>query len=83
MTRTNVGSNPFKSLGDDWCNRCKMGVDADTEGHQRGDQFVYRKRCNRCGRLIAWGAYRVNMLNGNLPSPEAYSFIKERGEDRT
>ena len=83
MQRTNVGSNPFKSFGDDWCPLCKTGVDTEGEGHCRGEEFVYRKRCNRCGSLIAWGVYKIGMLGGNKPSGTAYDWVKEPGEDRT
>lgn len=83
IERTNVGSNPFKACGDDWCNRCKMGVNTDQEMYSRGDEFVYRKRCLRCGGVIAHGMYRVKMLDGRLPSPDAALFIRERGRDRS
>ena len=83
ITKTSVGNSPFKAIGDDWCNRCKMGVDADQEAHSRGDEFVFRKRCLRCGRLISHGIYRIRMLDGNQPSPDAVLFIRERGKDRT
>lgn len=83
MGRTNIGSNPFKACGDDWCNSCKMGVDTDQEACSRGDEFVYRKRCLRCGNVIAHGAYRVKMLDGRLPSLDAALFIRERGRDRS
>ena len=82
MTRTSAGANPFKAVGDDWCNRCKMGVDADQEAHSRGDEFVFRKRCLRCGGVISHGMYRIRMLDGNLPSSDAQLFIRERGKDR-
>lgn len=83
MTRTSAGSTPFKACGDDWCNSCKMGVDADQEAHSRGDEFVYRKRCMRCGGVIAHGVYRVKMLDGCLPTPDAAFFVRERGRDRS
>ena len=81
--RTEAGRNPFKAVGDDWCNRCKMGVDADQEACSRGDEFVFRKRCLRCGHPIAQGVYRIGMLGGNLPSDDAALFIRERGKDRS
>ena len=81
--KTNIGNGPFKAVGDDWCNRCKMGVDADQEAHSRGDEFVFRKRCLRCGGVISHGTYRIQMLDGNLPSRDAVMFIRERGKDRT
>ena len=83
ITRTSTGANPFKACGDDWCNSCKMGVDAEQEACNRGEQFVYRKRCLRCGQTIACGVYRVRMLEGNLPENDAYLWVKERGSDRT
>ena len=82
-SRTNVGNGPFKAVGDDWCNRCKMGVDADQEAHSKGDEFVFRKRCLRCGAVIASGMYRIKMLDGFLPSTDAHLFIRETGRDRT
>jgi len=83
MRHTNIGGNPFKSFGDDWCQHCKMGVDTNGEGYARGDEFAYRKRCLRCGRIIAHGMYRVKMLDGHLPSQDAILFIRERGKDRS
>ena len=81
--RTEAGGGPFKAVGDDWCNRCKMGVDADQEARSRGDEFVFRKRCLRCGWPISQGVYRIRMLDGNTPSSDAQLFIRERGKDRT
>ena len=83
MESTDAGKSPFKAVGDDWCQFCKEGVDAEQEAHSRGDEFVYRKRCKRCGGTIAWGAYRIQMLSGQIPSGDAYVFVREHGRDRS
>ena len=81
--QSNAGQSPFKSVGDDWCQFCKEGVNAEQEAHSRNDEFVYRKRCKRCGRTIAWGVYRIQMLAGKLPNSDAYLFVREKGRDRS
>ena len=79
----NVGGNPFASIGMDWCVRCRMEVDTDTEAHHTGDTFVYRRRCLRCGRTIKWGTYNQVVLLTNRPMPPAaFEWVTDPGRDR-
>ena len=83
--RTERGSNPFTSLGLDWCPRCKIEVDTDTEAHHNDGIYVYRRQCLRCGRTIKYGAYRVPLINntvGPALPPKVFLWINEPGKDR-
>jgi hypothetical protein len=83
-TRTEVGGNPFSSLGLDWCSRCKIEVDTDTEAHHQLDVHVYRRRCRRCGLTIKYGAYRTPLVGtalAKLPS-KIYVWLHQPGKDR-
>lgn len=83
--KTEVGGNPFASLGLDWCHRCRMEVDTDTEAHHQGDIYVYRRQCRRCGITIKYGAYRAPLVGtANAPLPaKVYVWLHEPGKDRS
>jgi hypothetical protein len=82
-TRTFVGGNPFASLGLDWCVRCRMEVDTDTEAHHDNDVYVYRRRCLRCGAVIKYGACYAPIINLDKPlPPKSLTWISEPGRDR-
>jgi len=84
QTRTEVGGNPFASLGLDWCTHCKMEVDTDTEAHHQGDVYVYRRRCLRCGRWVKYGSYRIPLVGKTRTMPpKVLVWIHEPGKDRS
>lgn len=80
----NTAASPFASLGIQWCPRCRMEVDCDTQSFHRGTVFAYRRACGRCGRVIMGGTYnQVPLVGGTSPlMREAIEFVTEPGADR-
>jgi len=77
--------NPFSSLGESWCPRCKMPVECDTESSHRGTQYVWSRRCPRCGAVVSWGAYQNVPILGAADARrqrEAVAFVTRPGADR-
>ena len=64
-----------------WCRVCHDDVDVEIAVGERGGVQVGRKRCRRCGDVIAWGIDRTRLAHGTL-TPEAVRFVRERGRDR-
>ena len=85
MNYPRSGRNPFDSIGRDYCLFCKQDVDVDTEAHQHGTTYAYRRLCCRCGRPINWGCIdRVAVLEGPTPSSiRAFEWVRQRGQDRS
>jgi hypothetical protein len=81
MTTARVDRNPFDFTGDDYCSTCHEIVDTDTEAHHRGTQYVYRKRCLRCGHVIAWGSFDNVPLLSRAPIAAVHWAMKP-GQDR-
>ena len=80
----NLG-NPFSSLGEAWCSRCKMEVECDTESSHRGVTWVWSRRCPRCGKVVSWGVYQnVHMFEAADPRlmQKAIEFVTKPGADR-
>jgi endogenous inhibitor of DNA gyrase (YacG/DUF329 family) len=78
-------SNPFESLGEAWCPKCKAVVDCDTESSHRGTQYVWSRRCPRCGTVVSWGAYQhVPILEAADMGKQvqAIQFVTRPGADR-
>lgn len=70
--------NPF-TMDTDYCEHCRMGVEAHREFGHHGTEFVYRINCKRCGLVIGYGHYnQVPIL-----SPDAANFVTTPQEDRT
>lgn len=64
-------SNPFTSFGLEWCPRCKMEVDCDTESihDTRTNVYAFKRWCLRCGKVIKRGLYDcVPLLGRPLPN---------------
>lgn len=64
-----------------WCITCADVTDVEIAVGLRGGVEVGRKRCRRCGRVIAWGIDRTRMARGPR-SPDAERFVRETGPDR-
>lgn len=75
-------SNPFSSEGREWCPTCRMHVDHDTQGRHQGTTYAYRRRCKRCGYVLARGVSDVQLVNIEALPPAALRWSVERGEDR-
>lgn len=76
-------ANPFASFGLEWCPRCKMEVDTDTEAHHQGSTYAYRRWCLRCGKVIKAGVYdNVVMLSGQPLPAAALEWTMQPGQDR-
>ena len=73
-------ANPFAAGGRDWCPRCHQDVATQTEHAHRQTTYVYRRRCQRCGEVIARG------VHDNVPTVEAQQaavrWTLEPGADR-
>ena len=75
-------SNPFASFGLDWCQRCRMEVEVDTQAQHVGETYAYRKQCLRCGLTTSRGVYdNVPLLSRPLPAA-ALEWTMESGKDR-
>lgn len=80
-----ASANPFTALGRVYCASCRMDVDHETESAHRGSIYVYRRRCKRCGGVLARGVYDNVPLLQSAPSParvEADGWTQAPGEDR-
>ena len=76
-------SNPFSSMGVDWCPRCKMEVQADMFSVHQGETFTYKKVCLRCGKVICHGMWDHVKCFTHRPLPAAaFEWIFEAGKDR-
>jgi hypothetical protein len=83
LESVNTAGNPFATLGVEWCPRCRMEVDCDTQAAHRGDVYVYKRTCNRCGKVVKSGSYNAPMLLPYHPlMRRAYEWITEPGVDR-
>ena len=77
------GHNPFDSIGLDWCIRCKMAVDTDTEAHYQEGVYAYRRRCLRCGHWTNYGLYKVPLISDKPLPAMVFEWIKEPGKDKS
>jgi hypothetical protein len=76
-------SNPFASLGVDWCPRCRGECEADMACvyDMSSETFTYKKTCCRCGKVICHGIYNQVSMITNKPLPNAaltWCFESER-----
>ena len=82
FTAVSTSGNPFSSFGLEWCPRCKMEVDCDTQAHHQGTTYAYKRWCLRCGRVVRRGVYdRVVLLGRPLPAA-ALEWSTAPGQDR-
>jgi len=78
-------SNPFASLGTDYCPRCRSECEADmrAEHDVNTDTFAYKKTCCRCGKVICAGMYnQVAMLTGTPLPAAVFEWTFAPGQDR-
>lgn len=73
--------NPFASLGLQYCVYCQQEVDTETDATHRGQTYVYRQRCLRCGQICNWGAYQHVPLLAPVPAG-AFEWCFAPGKDR-
>jgi len=73
--------NPFGALGVVWCTYCRDETDCDTEAHCGQDVYVFRTRCNRCGRLAQWGICHVQVMNPAPLPAVALLWVTTPGQD--
>lgn len=78
-------ATPFTAIGRIWCPTCRQDVDHDTVSAHRGTIYVYRRRCKRCGGVLARGVYDNVPLIQTTPSAahrDAEVWTQAPGEDR-
>ena len=76
-------ASPFTSLGLEWCPRCQMEVDCDTQAHCAGSTYAYKRWCTRCGRVIKMGVYdNVTLVGGGTLPAAALEWVTTPGQDR-
>lgn len=76
-------SSPFTRFGLAWCPRCQTEVTTDTQSVHGGTTFAYRERCERCGRVIAYGLFdHVPMLTDTPLPAAAVEWTFKPGRDR-
>lgn len=76
-------ASPFTTLGLEWCPRCKMEVDCDTQAHHEGTTYAYRRWCLRCGKVVKHGIYQNVPLVALGPMPAAaLEWATKPGQDR-
>ena len=66
------------------CQYCEIDVDVTVEVGQQDGIDLYRKRCNRCGRVVLNGIGMRHLTTDSiihLPA-SVVRFIQERGKDR-
>jgi hypothetical protein len=66
-----VLGNPFTTLGLEWCSRCRSETDTNTEASHRGTRYVFKRWCQRCGKVLKWGYWDNVQLLSDRPLPAA------------
>lgn len=79
--RKGIG-NPFTSFGLEWCPRCRMEVDCDTQAIHSGTTYGFKRWCLRCGRVVKAGLYDNVVLLGSPMPQAALAWSTEPGQDR-
>lgn len=80
--RKGIG-NPFSSFGLEWCPRCRMEVDCDTQAAHEGTTYAFKRWCLRCGKVIKRGVYDcVPLVQGQGLPAAALEWTTEPGQDR-
>lgn len=69
------GGNPFTSFGDgEWCDRCRLVVDTETQAHHRNGIYTYKRWCLRCGKIVKHGSYAAPIVADQALPPAAVAF---------
>lgn len=78
-----VLGNPFTTFGLEWCSRCKGEVDTNTEASHRGTVYVFKRWCQRCGKVLKWGLWNNVPLISDTPVPAAaMEWVTKPEQDR-
>lgn len=78
-----AGGNTFATFGAEWCPRCKMEVDCDTQAEHHGTTYGFKRWCLRCGKVVKFGVYNhVPLISGATLPPVAIEWATEPGQDR-
>ena len=64
----------------EWCDKCNMEVDCDTQTVMRGTLYLYKRLCKRCGKSLKRGIYDKSF--GNVPRV-AFEWVNAPGVDRS
>jgi hypothetical protein len=70
----------FTMYGLEWCSKCEMEVDCDTQAVNKGTLYLYKRRCLRCGKVLKRGIY--DKAQGSLPKC-AFEWVTSPGKDRS
>lgn len=77
-------SNPFASVGIDYCMRQRKQVDTDFWAVHQGTTFTFKKTCVECGYVICSGIFdRVAVMSHKPLPPAALEWTITPGKDRT
>ena len=80
--RTGEGQ-PFTPSGMDWCPRCRSEADTYTEASHRGTMYIFKRTCQRCGKVLAYGTFDNVPLLTKRPLQEcALEYVLTPGRDR-
>ena len=73
-----ASASPFASLQPntgipsgklEYCTTCKDEVDTDTQARHQGTTYLWRRRCLRCGQVLARGIYHNVPILSAVPLP--------------
>lgn len=77
-------SNPFVSLGSDWCPCCKQETECDTAAEHCGTTFTYKRWCLKCGKVIKAGIMdNVKIMSNRCLPRAALEWTFTPGKDRS
>lgn len=82
--RKGLGS-PFAAGNDlEWCPRCRMAVDHETQAEHQGTSYGWKRWCLRCGKVLSYGVFEnVPLLSGGVALPAAaLEWVMAPGQDR-
>lgn len=79
-----ASATPFTSFGLEWCSRCRMEVDCDTQAIHSGTTYGFKRWCLRCGKVIKAGLYNNVPLIAAQPMPKAaVEWVNKPERDRS
>jgi hypothetical protein len=76
-------ATPFASMGLEWCPTCRSQEDTDTQAHHQGVTYAWKRKCLRCGSVIAHGVYHNVPILSGVPLPAGtMEWVTSPGQDR-